>query len=119
MAKLTRAAILAADDIKTEAVLVPEWSGSVLVRGLTGAQRDKFETKIIEQRGTKQIWHREHIRAWMVVMSVVDEDGDYLFSDTDVAAVSQKSAGALERIFSAAQRLSGITRSDVEELSKN
>ena len=119
MPKLTRDQILAVADIKTEEVQVPEWGGSVFVRGLTGAQRVKFEMKVVEHRGTKQIWHRENIRARIIVMSVVDDKGELLFSEKDIKAVSEKAAGALERIFNVAQRLSGLSKQDVAELAKN
>ena len=37
---LDRNAILGADDLGREVVDVPEWAGSVQVRGLTAAERD-------------------------------------------------------------------------------
>jgi hypothetical protein len=117
--RLTKDQILSAPDIRTEEVVVPEWDGAVLVRGLSGTQRDQFESKIIEQRGRRQVLHREHVRAWLVALSVVDENGARVFADSDVPALSQKSAGALERIFDVARRLSGMSEADVEELTKN
>jgi hypothetical protein len=40
---LTRDAILQAPDLQGEDVAVPEWGGTVRVRGLSGAQRDAYE----------------------------------------------------------------------------
>ena len=40
MAYLDKAAILTADDLGRREVAVPEWGGTVLIRGLTGAERD-------------------------------------------------------------------------------
>jgi hypothetical protein len=42
-----------------------------------------------------------------------------LFTDEDVAALGQRSAAALERVFDAASRLSGLSAEDMEELAKN
>jgi len=41
-----------------------------------------------------------------------------LFTDADVKALGMKSAVALQRVFDVAQRLSGITSDDVDELAK-
>jgi hypothetical protein len=119
MARLTRDQILTISDIKTEEVSVPEWGGSVLVRGMTGAQRDEFESQIVEVCGRKQIMHREDVRARIVALSVVDDAGQRVFSEEDIHKLSQKSAAALERVFDVARRLSGLSAEDVEELSKN
>ena len=48
MTYLTRDAILEAEDIETEEVAVPEWGGNVLVRGLSGTQRDIWEQGLVE-----------------------------------------------------------------------
>lgn len=118
-ATLNRDAILGAPDIRTEEVRVPEWGGSVLVRGLTGAERDRFEDSIVEMRGQKRIFHMEHIRARLVALSVVDEQGNRIFTEADIPALSKKSALALQRVFEVAQRLSGLSDVDLSELTKN
>ena len=48
---LTRNEILAVDDLQTQKVDVPEWGGSVYVRGLTGSERDALEASIVKQVG--------------------------------------------------------------------
>lgn len=102
---LTKAAILAAADIQTREVCVPEWGGSVMVRGLDGAGRDKYDSQIIGEDGKADL---ANARASLVAMSVVDEDGKLLFTADDVAALGAKSAAALERVVSVAQELSGL-----------
>lgn len=116
---LTRETILAASDIRTEPCDVPEWGGAVLVRGLTGAQRDEFEATLVEYRGRKRILHLQDVRARLVALSVVNSEGVQIFTDSDVRALTQKSAVALQRVFAVAQRLSGLSDEDVEELTKN
>jgi hypothetical protein len=48
---LTKEQILSADDIKTETVLVPEWGGDVIVRGLSGVERDAYEMAVYRPDG--------------------------------------------------------------------
>lgn len=116
---LTRDAILQAQDLPRELVEVPQWGGSVYVRALTGAERDTFETSIVEQRGKSTKMNLKNIRAKLVALSVVDEEGNRIFSDADASALGKKSAAALDKVFEVAQRLSGLRPEDVEELSKN
>jgi len=116
---LTRDQILSASDIQTEEVSVPEWSGTVLVRGLTGAERDAFEAGMVEPHGKKMRYHLQDIRARLCVLSIVDEKGKRMFTLADVEALSAKSAAALDRVFTVAQELSGLSNEDVEELAKN
>jgi len=119
MALLTKDAILQAQDLPTESVHVPEWSGDVLVRALTGAERDAFEQSIVEQKGKSTKMNLQNMRAKLVALTVVDEGGNRLFTDADAKLLGKKSALALNRVFEVAQKLSGLTPEDVEELAKN
>lgn len=119
MALLTRDAILQAQDLPTVDVEVPEWGGTVRVRALTGAERDAFEQSIVEQRGKSTKMNLANLRAKLVALTVVDEEGKRLFSDADAKLLGQKSALALNRVFEVAQKLSGLSPEDVEELTKN
>jgi len=116
---LTRDEILKADDIEIEEVEVPEWGGSVYVRGLTAEQRDQYEQSLIVRKGKKSDINLVNARARLVALTVVDENGDSLFTLADAEALGQKSAAALQRVFEVAQRLSGLTEEDVEELVGN
>jgi hypothetical protein len=116
MTILSKADILGASDIQRERVSVPEWGGDVFVRGLTGAERDRFEGSIITQRGKNQSVNLTNIRAKLASMAICDEDGKALFNSADVLALSEKSAAALQRVFEVAQRLSGLKEEDVQEL---
>lgn len=119
MAILTRDEILNAPDIKTEKVEVPEWGGEVLVRALSGAERDRFEASIISAHGKKTRRDLRNIRAKLVALCVVDEQGRKLFSEADIEALGKKNAAALDRVFSVAQRLSAVSEDDVDEMIEN
>lgn len=113
---LTKAQILAADDMKRVSVQVPEWGGDVLVRPLTGCERDAIETRIVEDRKAGK---PVAFRATLVAMSTCDEGGNLLFEESDIEALGVKSSAPLDRIYDVASRLSGFTKSDVKELEKN
>lgn len=119
MALLTRDQILAADDLKRETLEVPEWGGEVIVRSLTGTERDAFEDSVVKQRGNSRELNLRNARARLVSLSLIDEAGNKLFTDKDVDLLGRKSAAALDRVFAAAQRLSGLTENDIDELAKN
>jgi len=112
---LNKDQILSADDLKTETVAVPEWGGEVVIRVMTGEERDSFETEIVndEKRTIK------NIRARFLARVMCDDAGNRLFSDTDVEALGRKSAAVLDKLFAAAQKLNRLTKDDVEELAKN
>jgi hypothetical protein len=117
MATLTRDEILKVVDVEIEVVEVPEWGGEVCVKGMTGAERDKFESSIVQQKGKEQTLNMANIRAKLASMTICDAEGKRLFSEADVQALSQKSASALQRVFGVAQRLSGIGDEDVKEMA--
>lgn len=119
MAILSKDDILRAEDLPRELVDVPEWGGAVMVRGLSASERDAFEASIVELRGKDRRIHLENIRAKLASLTICDEQGNRLFSDSEVTALGKKSAQAVQRVFDVAQRLSGISETDVEELAKN
>jgi hypothetical protein len=119
VAYLSKAAILGASDLPTQDVHVPEWGGDVRVRGLTGTERDAFEATIAQRKGKDVKMNLQNVRARLVSLSTVDENGERLFSDADVVALGGKSAAALERVFTVAMRLSGLTPDDVKDLTEN
>jgi len=120
MTTLTRDEILAAGrKLKQEAVEVPELGGSVLVREMTGAERDGWEASVLDTSGPDPKPNLENTRAKLLVRTIVDEQGKRLFTDDEIDLVGALSAGALDRLFAVAARLSRISAADVEELTKN
>ena len=116
---LGRDEILESEDLATETVAVPEWGGAVIVRALTGTERDAYESEIFSLRGQGGgvEYNLQNIRAKLSARTIVDTDGKRLFTDADIVKLGLKSAAALDRVFSAAQRLSRLTAQDVKELT--
>lgn len=120
MARLSKAAILDAVDLKTEEVDVPEWGGSVVVREFTAADRDAFFAASIRIKpdGTREPV-LDGMNVKLVAACLIDEAGDLMFTSADIEALARKSATALERVALVASRLNKLASSDVEDVAKN
>lgn len=120
MAILTREEILKqAGQRETKVVEVPELGGSVIIRALSGKERDKFEGESVTGKGKNTEYNYRNIRARLVAATAVDEHGNKLFTPEDVSKLGDISAGALSRLFDVARELSGMTEKDVAELAEN
>lgn len=117
MTLLSRSQILDSQDLLTEDVDVPEWGGTVRIRALTGIERDRLEASMMGKDGRPSAAKLANFRARLVATCMVDEDEQPVFGTADVAALGAKSAAALERVSNAAQRLSGLSDADVDELT--
>lgn len=108
--------VLAQDDTQTQYVDVPEWGFRVKVRGLMGHERDSYETSFVRFNGNQRVMDMTNARAKLVAKAVINEQGKRIFTDAQVQALAQKSAVALERVFSVIQKLSGMTDDDIKAL---
>lgn len=115
----SKALILGAQDLPVEELEMPEWGCWVRVKSLTASERDNFEADINRSNGRDVRINLHNIRAKLVAATLVDEEGRPLFSLADVEALGQKSARALDRIFTKAQEMAGMRKEDVEELAEN
>ena len=119
--RLSRDEVLGASDLKSEDVEVPEWGGVLRLRSMTGVERDAFETSLFvegEDGGERKLDSR-NMRARLVAATAVDEAGKTLFTKEDVEALGRKNAAALDRLFSVAQRLSGIGPAELDKARKS
>lgn len=116
---LSRDAILGAADLPQERVSVPEWGGTVILRGMSGAERDAFEAGIMVTKGDKDVVDPRNLRARLIVRCVIDEDGKRLFADEDAEFLGAKSASVISRLFDVARRLCGMGENDINELRAN
>ncbi|KKK73275.1 hypothetical protein LCGC14_2895450 [marine sediment metagenome] len=116
---LSREQILAQTEVRMVRENVPEWGGSVYVRIVSGAERDRFEASTQNQTGGGH--NLVNFRARFAAMVLCDDKGDALFTPADVEALGKLSSGgaALDRIFDAGRHLNRMTAEDVEELTKN
>lgn len=118
MGLLSRDNIMDAKDLVTEDVPVPEWGGDLRIKMLTGAERDEYETSMVRMgKNGKQETDLVNLRARLVAKCAVNEDGTKMFQTrNEVAHLGMKSAAALDRVYTACQKLNGMGQKDVEEL---
>jgi hypothetical protein len=101
-----------ATTIPRERLELPELGGFVFVKGMTGGERDEFEKSCRDPKGRL----RGNTRARLAVRTVVNEDGTRVFTDDDIQMVGRIRVDVLQKVFNLAQKLSGISDADVEEL---
>jgi len=110
---LKREQILKAKDLQTAEVEVPEWGGSVRVRTMTGEARQAFQESINTPKGKLP---KNMIEA-LVIATAVDDDGEPLFVQDDIAELKKKSSLALQRVFEVAAELNGLTDKSIDKIS--
>ena len=113
---LSKSAILGASDLKHEDVPVPQWGGTVRVRTMTGLERDEFRAAISTEEGGVPVGK---FAVALLVATLVDESGNRLFSQDDMAALQAKSAATLDAPAAVAMRLNGLGGTAVAEAAKN
>lgn len=118
--QLTRDSIKNVKDITEEVVDIPEWNGSIRVRSLTGKERDALEAYMLrDKKADDESINMENLRARMAIAACVDEQGAPVFAEADLHWLGGKNACALNRIFTVGMRLSGMSKEDVKDLTKN
>ncbi len=116
---LSKEQILSSDDVIIESVHVPEWKGDVRVRGIKARELDDFQKKIIATNGKDVSANASNIRARLCALAIVDEDGKMIFTEADIKALGEKSAVAIDRVFTVARDLGGMKPEEIEEMAKN
>lgn len=110
--RLSRKAILATNDLKSEVVHVPEWGGDVEIREMTAGERAAFADLFAGDSVPTDS------QARMVQMCAIDDEGERLFEESDIEALSAKSGSALQTLSQKVMELSGMDVS-LEDAEKN
>jgi hypothetical protein len=135
MSILTKDQILE-QTLSTLTLDVPPWGddAQVRIKELTSERRDYFEATMIvdAQKGvgkTIQVVDAktgqskevpvEKFRARMVAMSLVDEDGEWMFEPGDEDKVCRLGAQGVNLIADAVLELNGMTKKEVDEIKKD
>lgn len=121
MALLSKDQITAADDRAFEDVDVPEWGGTVRVLGMSGTERNAYQSSlvVIGTNGKPQRVNLTDQLAKLVGKCLVGEDFERLFTDKEVAALGRKNGAVLDRLADIAKRLSGLDEKAVEDAAGN
>lgn len=105
--------ILNIQNIKPVEVEVPEWGCTVLVGSLSGVNREKWEQERRKEPPPTTI------RAMLVAFTVVNQNGELLFTEKDIDALNKKDWRALDRISEAAIAFNVVGQQNIEEEAKN
>jgi len=118
------------ENLATEDVGLPG-GGTLRVRELTGKERDAYEASFMKERPvldaagkpirgrTQMVRDLSNMRAKLVARTVIDEDGNRVFSDGDAANLGEGSGFQLDLIYEVAARLSRLNEDDVENAAGN
>lgn len=110
---LSRDSILSAKDFDYKDIEVPEWGGTVRLRGLSAAERDNFEANLAQTQDLS------NLRSRLVVLALIDEEGNRLFKDSEAKALGEKNALVIMRLFEIVRDLSGMSDEDLQEAQGN
>ena len=104
-----------------EDVPVPELgNGKVIpVWGMTPRERTEWEDSISRSSKTLQAKKKKEIRERWVIECCRDDEGNRLFTASQIEQLGQRSAVVMERLVNVALRLSGASNDDIEKLVKN
>lgn len=122
MGLLSKEEIVSALDLKHEDVEVPEWGGTVRVRGYSTRERDLISALASAsqtQEGEAKAEALALFRLRTVAACIVDEEGNRLFGDDELAELGKKSPAVVERLFAKAQELSGTGSESKEDAKAN
>jgi hypothetical protein len=114
---LDRITLLSRIDQQREEVEVPEWGSYVRIGSWSAATRWRIAREVQRQQAEGPD-ARGDLITLVAALSVVDEHGKRMFSDEDLAALGQRNARALQRIFDAAMSLNGMSEVAVAALGK-
>lgn len=110
--------ILAAQDIPTEIVTIPEWGVDVLVRGMSAGDRITLMQNAFDQ--TTQQVNMSIVYPDVVVSCAFDPASDEaIFTDADKPAILAKSSAAVEKLANVGLRLSGIGKDEQDAAGKD
>jgi hypothetical protein len=111
-----------------EIVEVPEWGRAVMLRGFTSRERDSFEEDQLRRSNAKAangakvgatVADLTNFRARLVARHLVEGGMRTFANPRGEDVLGEQPAAVIDRLFAVAQKLSGFSAQDVEELSKN
>ena len=116
--------IVASQDKEYQDVDVPEWGGTVRIATMSGEDRDRWELSMMQADDTSERGFKLNFDAYsrvrLVAMCLVDDNFNRIFvTKEQIERLSQKSGKVMDLLYDVAQRVNGITESDIDDLEKN
>jgi hypothetical protein len=100
----------------SDAIHVDIWDCDVYVREMTGRQLEVLKRHIVTVNGVS---HTENELGLVLVLSLVDKDGNFLFSEKDLDALLDQPLSVTAPLFAKAVEVSGLGALGIEEATKN
>lgn len=102
---------------------IDEWGGWICVQELTGTDRDAYEffgQSLVEGEGKSFKYKtNKDLKAMLVQLSIVDKDGNKVFSKKKIIELQKQSGTVITKIFEIAQRISKLRNEDLATEIKN
>lgn len=110
---LTKSQILAACDLKTQAVEIAGTGDSILVRTMSGIDRDQYSDLVRDRTEGAS-----YFNAALIVSTAVDEAGNKLFTPDDIPALRALPGPTTSAIANAAAELNGFGQKAVTPVTE-
>ena len=107
--------IEAAQRATSKLTAVKVWGEDAHIRVMSGTERDQWESQIIENGKVV----KDQFRVKLLVKVLADETGKRLFSDDEIGTLSGMESVEIDRLYTIASKVNGLSKSDVDELTKN
>ena len=115
---LNREAFLKPVKVPEQVVDLPEMGGSVRVRGFTAKQRSEHERSFVLKSGKVNQAKQAERRERLIIQTVIDDEGNPLFTEEDIPAIGRQPAVVIERLVDAALEVCGLAP-ELEDSAKN
>ncbi len=109
--------IIAANDIKTELVEIPEWNVTILVKSMTGAERGQMLKAVTTKDGQVDIG--KAVSDVLIFTAHDPETEERIFTLADRDLLNEKSGSAIQRAAEVGMRLSGLMPESIDEAGKD
>ncbi len=90
---------------------------ALILRELTGTERDRYETSLVNFVDDKPVINRENVKAKLVHVALCDPDGRPAYDN--VKQVGELPAHVLNELYDEANRLSGMKEDSVDEAGED
>jgi hypothetical protein len=99
---------------KTQVFPIKAWGVDAFIRVMTGTERDAWEGQMFADGKPKT----EKFRVVLLVKTLADGEGERIFNEGEIATLSEMDSKELDRLFDLASEANGLSKKDVEDLTK-
>jgi len=116
---LTKEQLLEKRTRKTIEVQIPELDGAVKIRALKSKEITTWQTSMMDKHGNPDVKRLKESRERLVMLSVVDDNGNLVFGRDDLEALNNLENSIIDRIAVAAHDLNGIEGTEFDQAVGN